>query len=95
MDTIFFDSKVWSKPKEKYLKNREIEEFVPPQYIKKFPKIPGKSKNFPGMNGKWIFGNFPEIPGREFPGDSPRLDHDQQQNVRRTLHHSRKRVNLT
>ena len=30
LDTVFFDSKALSKPKEKYLKNREIEEFVPP-----------------------------------------------------------------
>ena len=42
-----------SKPNENYLKNREIKQFVPPQYIKnsrEIEKFPGNKRemNFPG-----------------------------------------------
>ena len=53
------------------MKNREIEEFVPPQYIKNSRKFPGNRKISRERTGNEFSGKFPGIPGREFPGDSP------------------------
>ena len=61
LDTIFFYSKVGSKPKEKYLKNCEIEEFVPSQYIKNSQKFSGNQKISWEQTGDELSGKFQGI----------------------------------
>ena len=42
-----------------------------PKISRELQKFPGNSKNFPGISGNEIYGNFPGFPGRDFPGTSP------------------------
>ena len=74
--TVEFDS----KPKEKFPKLSEIEDFFThstskfPEISREIEKFPGNKRevNFTGNSREFPGGKFPGIPGREFPGDSPR-----------------------
>ena len=57
--TVKFDS----KPKEKFEKLSEIEEFFTHKYIKISRNFPGNRKNSRESTGMKFFGKFPGIPG--------------------------------
>ena len=69
--TIIFDSKVWFWAQRKISKIEWNRKICQSQYIKISRNFPGNRKNSRDQAGLKIFGKFPGIPAREFPGTSP------------------------
>ena len=72
--TIIFDSKVWFWAQRKISKIEWNRKICQSQYIKISRNFPGNRKNSRDQAGLKIFGKFPGIPGREFPGASPNME---------------------